>query len=409
MRIWRKGDQVHVAFRYDALVVEQLKIIGGGWWEPEEKVWIFPLHKEGALRDLSTRFWRHQQRAKTQHDLGGGYSKTRDDETIEKDRRSGPTKKDETTEKDKQSGVRKQVVQWEDGKAGTLPRTQDQGQDQAESVKVWPEVERMNRYMVRKGYSPATIKSYTNHLKRFLAYTEGDMAPDAIDRFIHGSLQKQTVSHTYVNQAINAIKLSCQLEGRISPEYSASTIRPKREKNLPKVLSASEVKAILDSTINLKHKTALMLAYSGGMRVSEVASLKVTDIDPERMVILVKQGKGRKDRIVPLSPTMKDQLRTYYVGFKPNYWLFPSRNPKEHIHPRSLQKVFHKSKTKAKIHKKATFHSLRHSFATHLLESGVDLRYIQELLGHASSKTTEIYTHVSTQSLQRIVNPLERL
>ncbi len=166
---------------------------------------------------------------------------------------------------------------------------------------------------------------------------------------------------------------------------------------------------MLEVTSNEKHKSALMLAYSCGLRVSEVAMMQVKDIDSERMVVVVHQGKGRKDRITLLSEKMLDQLRIYYKTYRPKVWLFENPLKDGPISGRTLQQVFRNSAKKAEIRSDATFHSLRHSFATHLLENGTDLRFIQELLGHSSSKTTEIYTHVSRASLNRITNPLDQL
>lgn len=152
-----------------------------------------------------------------------------------------------------------------------------------------------------------------------------------------------------------------------------------------------------------------MIAYSCGLRVSEVANLQLNDIDSDRMLITIRQGKGRKDRVTNLSKKMLTQLRNYYKEYKPNKWLFENLDKNAPITTRTLQKVYNRAAKKAGIKKKTTFHSLRHTVATHLLESGVDLRYIQELLGHSSSKTTEIYTHVSKKSIQGIPNPLDSL
>ncbi len=152
-----------------------------------------------------------------------------------------------------------------------------------------------------------------------------------------------------------------------------------------------------------------MLAYSCGMRVSEVVNIRKEDVDSDRMIVHIVQGKGRKDRITTLSIKMLEQLNRYYDQYHPNNWIFENSNHNGKISPRTLQRVFEKAAELQGIKKHVTFHSLRHSYATHLLEGGVDLRYIQELLGHADSKTTEIYTHVSTKSIQNITNPLDQL
>ncbi|VDN47079.1 Integrase/recombinase-related protein [Petrocella atlantisensis] len=261
----------------------------------------------------------------------------------------------------------------------------------------------------RLGYSSETIKSYSNHLKAFLAYSEGACDLTSINSYLLYLLENKQTSHSYCNQAVNAIKIYARKFSNIEETEVIKLQRPKKEKKLPKVMSQNEVKRLLEVTINEKHKTVLMLAYSCGLRVSEVATMPVANIDSERMVVIVHQGKGRKDRITLLSEKMLKQLRVYYKEYRPKVWLFENPDKDGPITGRTLQRVFNASVAKAGIQKSVTFHSLRHSFATHLLESGVHLRYIQELLGHSSSKTTEIYTHVSVKSIMNIKNPLDQL
>ena len=153
----------------------------------------------------------------------------------------------------------------------------------------------------------------------------------------------------------------------------------------------------------------MLLTYSAGLRLGEVVRLRVEDIDSERHLIHVRQGKGRKDRYTVLSQVAWEALRAYMQEYQPQKWLFPGARPERHLHERSVQKVFERAREKVGIHKDASVHTLRYSFATHLLESGTDLRYIQELLGHKSSKTTEIYTHVSERDIGRIQSPLDSL
>lgn len=185
--------------------------------------------------------------------------------------------------------------------------------------------------------------------------------------------------------------------------------RPRKDKKLPVVLSKEEIAQILSTVDNIKHKAILMLVYSAGLRVSEVVKLKPEDIDSKRKLIHIKGAKGRKDRYTLLADSVLDTLRNYWRQYEPKKWLFSSTKPDRHLHYRSIEKVFANACERANILKDATVHTLRHSFATHLLEAGTDLRYIQELLGHKSSKTTEIYTHVSRSSISRIVSPLDRL
>lgn len=178
--------------------------------------------------------------------------------------------------------------------------------------------------------------------------------------------------------------------------------RPKRAKLLPNVLSKEEIKLILNAHSNIKHKMMLSLIYSCGLRCGELLALRPVHIDSKRNIVLLKNAKGNKDRIVPLSPKILDMLRQYYKVCKPTTYLFEGQTAGMSYDSRSLQLVLKQALQKAGITKPATLHWLRHSYATHLLESGTDLRYIQELLGHSCSKTTEIYTHVSTKSIQQI-------
>ncbi len=183
--------------------------------------------------------------------------------------------------------------------------------------------------------------------------------------------------------------------------------RPKKDRKLPAVLSREEISKLLSSIANVKHKAILMLTYSAGLRVSEVVKLKLEDIDTERKLIHIRGAKGRKDRYTILSDVAMNTLKLYIESYHPENWLFPSKEDNSYITVRTVQRIFEDACNKAEIKKDVTVHSLRHSFATHLLESGIDLRYIQELLGHKSSKTTEIYTHVSNRDLGKIQSPLD--
>jgi site-specific recombinase XerD len=174
------------------------------------------------------------------------------------------------------------------------------------------------------------------------------------------------------------------------------------------VLSEEEVSRLFAATNNLKHKALLMLIYSAGLRISEALQMKISDIDSNRMQITIRQGKGKKDRTGLLSEQMLTILRSYYQLYEPRQYLFEGSSGGKYS-TRSAQQVLRQACQRAGIHKKVTLHTLRHSFATHLLEAGTDLRYIQVLLGHSSSKTTEIYTHVSTKALKDIKSPLDRL
>jgi site-specific recombinase XerD len=208
-----------------------------------------------------------------------------------------------------------------------------------------------------------------------------------------------------LNQAINALKF--YYGSMLKKKFLYEIKRPRKDKKLPVVLSQEEVAKILSSIDNIKHKAILMLVYSAGLRVGEVVRLKPEDIDSTRMLIHIKGAKGRKDRYTLLSEIVLEILREYWRKYKPEKWLFEGARKDRYITTRTVDKIMEHACEKAGIKKDVSVHTLRHSFATHLLEGGTDLRYIQELLGHQSSKTTEIYTHVSTQSLGKIKSPLD--
>ncbi|MFM8787665.1 MAG: tyrosine-type recombinase/integrase [Bacteroidota bacterium] len=206
---------------------------------------------------------------------------------------------------------------------------------------------------------------------------------------------------------VNALKLYLKRFGH--PQMDLDQIhRPRRAFRLPHVLSKQEVKRILESLINRKHRAMLSLIYACGLRRSEVLNLRPSDIQSDRGLLFVASAKGAKDRVVPLSSKLLIQLREYYRDYRPKVFLFEGQCGGKYS-PKSLQLVFRHALEKAGIHKPATLHWLRHSYATHLLESGTDIRYIQELLGHSSSRTTELYTHVSNRQLQQIRSPFDDL
>lgn len=219
---------------------------------------------------------------------------------------------------------------------------------------------------------------------------------------------KSGLSPSYQNQIVNSIKLYFKTCRDTKIEVD-KIHRPKRAKVLPNVLSKEEVKKILDAHSNLKHKAMLSMIYSCGLRRSELLNLKFSDIDSKRNIVIIRQSKGKKDRITPLSAKILDLLRRYYKEYSPKTYLFEGQEKNTQYSARSLEEVLKKSVKLASINKPVTLHWLRHSYATHLLESGTDLRYIQELLGHNSSKTTEIYTHVSTKNIQQIKSPFDDL
>lgn len=263
-----------------------------------------------------------------------------------------------------------------------------------------------------KRYSEKTIITYCDGLKSFLVFYNKkpiqSITNEDVIIFNNEYIIKNKLSESYQNQIVNAIKLYFKIirDTKIDIE---KIHRPKRAKTLPNVLSKEEVKAILEAPTNLKHKMMLSLIYSCGLRSGELLALEPKHIDSKRNIVLLKNSKGKKDRIAPLSPKILELLRSYYLMYKPIKYLFEGNIVGEPYSEKSLQQVMKQSIQKANIFKPVTLHWLRHSFATHLLESGTDLRYIQELLGHSSSKTTEIYTHVSTKNIQQIRSPFDDL
>ncbi len=269
-----------------------------------------------------------------------------------------------------------------------------------------------DKYLKTKRYSSNTIKTYTEALKSFLVFYNTkpttNINNEDVVNYHHQYILKNQLSSSYQNQIINAIKLYFKIIKETAIQVD-KIYRPKREKLLPNVLSKEEIKKILNANSNVKHKTMLSIIYSCGLRRSELLNLKPNDIDSKRNLVIIRQAKGKKDRIVPLSPAILSMLRDYYKAYKPKIWLFEGDKEGFKYSEKSLQSILKQALAKSKIAKPVTLHWLRHSYATHLLEAGTDLRYIQELLGHSSSKTTEIYTHVSTKNLQNIKSPFDDL
>lgn len=295
-------------------------------------------------------------------------------------------------------------------------RIEEHQEDQFESsseAQVW-NIDRMQQLqdaLRARGYSSKTIKAYRSQTQRFFENVDTAMltpstGSEQVKKYALALLEKGH-SHAHVNQAISALKF--YFRHVLKQPNSNNYIRPKKENKLPNVLSLAEIVRLLKSVKNLKHQTLLYLTYTSGLRVSEVVRLKLEDCDRERKVVKVRQGKGRKDRQTLLSETAVQILDQYLEQEKPQNWLFPGQRADRHLTERSAQKVFEKALLQADIRKEVSIHSLRHSFATHLLENGIDLRYIQELLGHQSVRTTERYTHVSRRDIAKIQSPLDRL
>ena len=254
------------------------------------------------------------------------------------------------------------------------------------------QIEKFKQWLRSKRYSESTITTYSEALKSFLVFYRDkaiiDITNEDVIIYNNEHILKNNLSASFQNQTVNAIKLFFQTI-RETKMMVDKIHRPKRAKVLPNVLSKEEIKLILNAHSNIKHKAMLSMIYSCGLRRSELLHLRFSDIDANRNIVLLKNAKGKKDRIAPLSPKILQMLREYYKDYKPAVWLFEGQIKGEQYSEKSLQSVLKQALQKTGITKPVTLHWLRHSYATHLLESGTDLRYIQELLGHSSSKTTE--------------------
>lgn len=270
--------------------------------------------------------------------------------------------------------------------------------------------QRMIRELELQRKSPLTVKAYVKAVAQ-LAQHFG-RSPDAISveevrDFLHHLITQKKVTFGTCNQKLAAIKFFYR--DVLGKKDFSLRIPTKRAARLPEPFSRGEIAKILNATQNLKHRALLMTAYGGGLRVSELVRLQPADIHSQRMLIRVNQGKGRKDRYTLLSQRLLDELRTYWRAYRPQSWLFPSRNPSRPLPANTAKKIFTAAKQRAGILRGHGIHSLRHSFATHLMEAGVALPVIQRLMGHGSLNTTAIYLHVTSQHLAGVRSPLDLL
>ena len=272
----------------------------------------------------------------------------------------------------------------------------------------------MQQHLQLKAYSPSTIKTYLNEVQQFLQLIKATAADEFTTQRLKDYLQycytKLKLSENTLHSRINALKF--YYEQVLKKEKLFWEIpRPKKPLQLPNIFNQDEIAAIIKSVVNKKHKVMLMLAYSGGLRVSEVVTIKTYDIDSKRMTIFISKAKGKKDRIVTLSPVLLVMLREYALEYKPDKkgYLFAGNTKGSSYSTRSLQEIIQAAKNKAGVMKPGSIHSLRHSFATHLIEKGTDVTMIQKLLGHNDLKTTLRYLHTSNKDLLKIISPLDDL
>ncbi len=269
----------------------------------------------------------------------------------------------------------------------------------------------LRNMLMLKAYSPNTIRSYCNEFHQLLRLlgnrVVNDLTKEQIMSYLLWLLKNQGYSEVSVHTAVNVIKFYFEkVLGRQKEFYDLP--RPKKPFKFPSILAEEEIIKLIQQLPNLKHKAILMTGYAAGLRVSEIIHLQIRDIDSMRMMIHIHAAKGKKDRMVPLSKKLLQTLREYYLLYKPKQYIF--ENPAGGMYSvRSAQQILHNAKVQAGITKKGSIHMLRHSYATHLMEGGTDIRIIQELLGHNSIRTTMLYTHVSKKDLGRIESPLDKL
>ncbi|MEO0096066.1 MAG: site-specific tyrosine recombinase/integron integrase [candidate division WOR-3 bacterium] len=370
-----ESGEIRVSFSYIPDFVQRIKTIEGHRWHPDGKYWGFP-NTNGTLEKILKVF---------------------EGQEINLD----PALQNVIVENKVAPAKAEKQFQAESNKISSPLVGEDKGEGDFKDLR---------RELLSRKYSYKTIKTYLYFNRDFLNFigkgpseiTDNDIK----DYLVHLAEEKQSATST-LNQAINALKF--YYGSMLKKKFIHEVKRPRRDRKLPVVLSKEEIAKILNSVYNIKHKAILMLTYSAGLRVGEVVKLKLEDIDSNRMLIHIKGSKGRKDRYTVLSETALQMLREFWKKYRPKKWLFEGAREERHLSIRSVDKIFRNACSKARIKKDVSVHTLRHSFATHLLEAGTDLRYIQELLGHAHSKTTEIYTHVSTKSLGKITSPLDTI
>jgi len=352
-----EAGRLMVSFPYHASTIARIRTIPGRRWHPDKKCWSVPYTPE-AVSQLQRLF-------------------------VPKPLPTGP------------------------GPAPPPVRRSGGGLSAEEQAFLQP----VAQELTLRGYSPRTRNVYQHHLLRFRRYLgpkSPKVRPSQIRQYLLHLLEEVHTSHAYLNQAISAIKFLFE-QVLHQPAFVGELPRPRRERKLPAVLSRQEVVRILRAIPHLKHRALLMVAYSAGLRVSEVVRLRRADIDEERGLIRVRQAKGRKDRYTTLSQVALGTLQAYWGAYSPAGWLFPGACEEKHLSTRSVQRVLEKARKQAQVTKAVTMHTLRHSFATHLLEDGTDLRYVQELLGHSRPETTMVYTHVMQKDLRRIRSPLDNI
>lgn len=272
--------------------------------------------------------------------------------------------------------------------------------------------DRMQEDLLLKAYSPHTQKAYLRCARHFVSHymrSPEEMGEQEIRSFLLHLLRDRKASPSTLGMYVNALKFLYTVTLK-QPEPVNNLSHPKRPKTLPVILSPEEVLRVFAAIRSVKHKAIIAAAYAAGLRISEVCGLRIADIDSQRMRIHVRSGKGKKDRYVMLGESLLALLRQYYQKVRPKgEYLFPGQKPQRHITPTAVRQVLRKVIRETGLCKKVTMHTLRHCFATHLLEAGTDIRILQVLLGHSSIRTTLRYTHITDRLVQKLVSPLDMI
>jgi integrase/recombinase XerD len=360
------NPRIAIRFHYDKSLIEKVRLIPGRLWSPDDKVWHIPFNKD-KLRALVEYLYA-------------------DDIFID----------------DSAFHEREKMSSYGLRSNGSCRKLSEDQIHQIEAFRMW---------LKGKRYSERTCDTYIGLIKSFLLFFSDisvrEITNNDIIHFNHQFILMNGYSISYQRQMVSAIKLFYKEVKHRRLDLDRLE-RPRKEKKLPVVFSMEEVGRIIRSIRNEKHRIMISLIYSAGLRISELLNLMPVDIDSTRMIIHIRSGKGRKDRIVPLSEKVFGSLRVYFRRYKPQVYLFEGL-PGKRYSASSCRKVLKSAMERVGIKKQASLHTLRHSYATHLLESGTDIRYIQVLLGHESSRTTEIYTHVGRNRIEVIKSPFDDL
>ncbi len=374
-------DRIALRFRYDSELIGIVRTLPGARWSNSMRFWHID-DRPDAFENIRQAF---RGKAVLEFEKFGRANRTLAERVIS----------------NRESGMDEKVKVPAGGLVSEL------------SEKGRADIEKYRKWMESNRYPESTVKTYSAMVATFLKFVSPKEAEECTSedlvRIVDEYILPNGLSRSYQNQMISAVK---KFYGRVYKSVIdiGEISRPRPEHRLPNVLSKAEVKKILDSVANEKHRVMLSLVYGCGLRRSEVLELLPADIDRDRKLLQIRQAKGFKDRLVPLSDKMIQMLDQYILHYKPGKYLFEGQTKGSRYSPSSLEKIFRTAFLKAGINKKdITLHGLRHSYATHLLEAGTDLRYIQVLLGHKSSRTTEIYTHVTVQSIEKIRSPFDDL